>query len=712
MSDSGDFVKIAEAVARHLWGEPNAKQSKKTELRWGKNGSRSLVVEKGTWFDNEAKEGGGVLDLVKREKGVEGREAVEWLREQGFDLPADQRRSSQVSTAPERKPEPEKANKLGELAKTWDYVDENGKLLLQVCRFEQEGGGKTYRQRVPAARGRWDWKIGKTRIVPYALPELLEAAAKHEDVWIVEGEKCADRLREQGLTATCNPMGAGKWKPEFAEYFKGVRKVVMLPDNDDVGRNHMHDVATSLQSVVADLTWLDIPGLEEKEDVFDYYESGGNTDDLFALVTEEGRRWTPESPKSQFGAIRFEDLDIPGEELQPIIDGFYTVADISVTAGPSKSGKSFLLTHAGMVVAMHSAGYTRLVPDFFGHKVITPGLVIYFAGEGARGVKKRLRAFRKEFKLPKDAHVPFVLLTKRLDLLRPGFGDKPSDTDKLIAECKAWQAYYQAPHVLTIIDTLATASAGADENSAKDMTTIFNNCAKIRDETGSHVALAHHMNASGGKVRGHSSIYANADQIVLVTKDEQTKIRTALLDKNKDEEDGRRLHFELKIVTLGYDERTARDITSCVVLDVGEKNAKSKEPKNLYHPSDGEAVYLKALFAVLKKKGLPPPADLDVPLRTNKVALLADVRDEFDSKFFVDEAEDSKADQRRRAARSRAGKALIKFGVIGTEKTFIWHTGRPIKGRDFKHTLPEVESDEPPPLPLSTDDVDAFIGDR
>jgi hypothetical protein len=32
-----------------------------------------------------------------------------------------------------------------------------------------------------------------------------------------------------GLVATCNAGGAGKWRPEYVEHFRG-RRVVVLPD--------------------------------------------------------------------------------------------------------------------------------------------------------------------------------------------------------------------------------------------------------------------------------------------------------------------------------------------------------------------------------------------------------------------------------------------------------------------------------------------------
>ena len=61
MSDT-DFALIAADVAKRLWGEPNKGHSHALELRWGKNGSKSLDVKGGRWFDHESGIGGKVLD--------------------------------------------------------------------------------------------------------------------------------------------------------------------------------------------------------------------------------------------------------------------------------------------------------------------------------------------------------------------------------------------------------------------------------------------------------------------------------------------------------------------------------------------------------------------------------------------------------------------------------------------------------------------------
>ena len=62
-----DFRNLAEPVARCLLGEPNKALSSKSELRFGTKGSLAIDLTKGTWYDHERDQGGGMFDLIKRE---------------------------------------------------------------------------------------------------------------------------------------------------------------------------------------------------------------------------------------------------------------------------------------------------------------------------------------------------------------------------------------------------------------------------------------------------------------------------------------------------------------------------------------------------------------------------------------------------------------------------------------------------------------------
>lgn len=166
----------------------------------------------------------------------------------------------------------------------YDYRDEQGRLLFQVCRYENP---KDFRQRRQDASGNWSWKVRGTRSVLYRLPELI--ASPDEVVFLCEGEKDADALTKLGLTATTNPggaaMGGAKFKAEHVELLRG-RNVVILPDADDVGRDHAKHVAAKLCGVAASVKILELAGLEPKGDVSDWLAAGGTAEQLRMLADE------------------------------------------------------------------------------------------------------------------------------------------------------------------------------------------------------------------------------------------------------------------------------------------------------------------------------------------------------------------------------------------------------------------------------------------
>ena len=165
----------------------------------------------------------------------------------------------------------------------YDYVDEAGKVLFQVVRFDP----KVFRQRRPDGRGGWVWCVKDCRPVLYRLPELIEAVAKGQPVFIVEGEKDADNLAKLGLPATTNPMGVGKWRGEYNE-IAARRRRRHHPDNDEAGREHVAEVATALHGIAARVRVLDLARhwaeCPAKGDISDWLVAGGTAEKLKALV--------------------------------------------------------------------------------------------------------------------------------------------------------------------------------------------------------------------------------------------------------------------------------------------------------------------------------------------------------------------------------------------------------------------------------------------
>lgn len=134
--------------------------------------------------------------------------------------------------------------------------------------------------------GKWYMGGPKTKI-PYRLPDVIRAVQAQETVFVVEGEKDADTLHEHGLTATTNPCGAGSWPKhqEFNQPFKDAT-IVILPDNDEPGREHADKVAALLRILAKTIKIVPLPGLTESGDVSDWLASGRTIDELKRIVDE------------------------------------------------------------------------------------------------------------------------------------------------------------------------------------------------------------------------------------------------------------------------------------------------------------------------------------------------------------------------------------------------------------------------------------------
>lgn len=200
------------------------------------------------------------------------------------------------------------------LVATYPYCDADGFIVRQKVRYEP----KDFRIRHQGTNGEWVYKAGDGPSVLYRLPEIQAAIAEGTTVWIVEGEKDADRLASLGLAATTNIEGASKeeqkpkWRPEYTEQLKGAARVILLPDNDDAGRSHMRHIAKDLRDKVKAIHMVELPGLPPKGDVSDWLDAGHTKDVLLEIADATPHHEEPTSrapyPLTEIGnAQRFVD---------------------------------------------------------------------------------------------------------------------------------------------------------------------------------------------------------------------------------------------------------------------------------------------------------------------------------------------------------------------------------------------------------------------
>lgn len=373
------------------------------------------------------------------------------------------------------------------MVKSYDYTDANGTLLFQVCRFEP----KTFRQRRPdpTKAGDYQWGMGDVTPVLYRLPEIIEGVATGKQVFIVEGEKDVDALAQYRVLATTSPMGAGKWRESYSDALARA-EVVILPDNDDTGRQHAEQVAASLFAKNARVRIVALPNLPPKGDVSDWLAAGGDFDDLNDLI-EQTPFWHPDpSKKTRWRLSELWKNDSIMRPPPPVVPYLAWSSRCTLLAAREKSGKSTL---TGYIAACVSRG-----SDFLGEpcekgKVLIVGLE-EFIGDTAR----RLQQFNADGDM-----IEIVTF----------FTGNPADR---AAELRA--------HVedvgpsLVIIDSLIAYSEGmlTDANNATQTQLIVKGITAIAHDTGAALILIHHARKSDGKYRDSSAIGGAVDIIAEV----------------------------------------------------------------------------------------------------------------------------------------------------------------------------------------------------
>jgi 5S rRNA maturation endonuclease (ribonuclease M5) len=114
----------------------------------------------------------------------------------------------------------------------------------------------------------------------YRLGKVRAAVAAGRTVYVAEGENDVHALEAIGVTATCNPMGAGKWSKVDASPLHGAAKVVIIADRDKKGAQHASDIWTSLKGHVGK---LEVVQARRGKDAADHIAAGLDADDFLPV---------------------------------------------------------------------------------------------------------------------------------------------------------------------------------------------------------------------------------------------------------------------------------------------------------------------------------------------------------------------------------------------------------------------------------------------
>jgi len=472
---------------------------------------------------------------------------------------------------------------------TYDYTDSEGMLLYQVVRYQP----KTFRQRHKDAAGRWQWNLDGVARSLYRLPELL-SASRQDWVFVVEGEKDVDRMIAEGLPATTSGS-VGSWQPRFAEHFKG-RLVCIIPDSDEPGIRHADAVARSLLGVALEVRLLQLPLMDKGQDVSDWFDLGGQTIELLAMV-DTAPAVTPEPAKP------VEEQPAPADPqdnpaVRPVVVRLSTVTPrplewlwpdrlplgkLSLLAGDPGLGKSYLTLY---MAAQVSRG--RAWPDDTTGWPGIPGSVVLLSAEDdvADTIQPRLVAHGAD-------------LEKVFAIQAVVFADEASAPYhfSLSAHLAALEEAIAGPGDtrLVIIDPISAYLGRTDSHKNADVRALLAPLAAVAGKHRVAIVAVSHLNKSDGtaaiyRTMGSLAFTAAARAVWLVSKDPHCNTRRLLTPA--------KANLAQDVGGLAFSIQDGKVVFESDRLDLTSDEALAKpEPEQRQDRSDAKAFLLSRLEA-------------------------------------------------------------------------------------------------------------------
>jgi len=356
-------------------------------------------------------------------------------------------------------------------------------------------------------------------------------------------------------------------------------------------------------------------------------------------------RLAPGRDKSADGSLPLRfwgDLGIvtPPDRL---IKRLLGTCSLAVLFGEPGCGKTFLAADMGLHVALGRGWFGRPV---------TPGAVLYVAGEGVAGLNNRLAGFKAKHQPGDD--VPFAIVPVAVNL-----GPGGRDADRVITAATAVESRAGIAVQLVIVDTLARSMGSGDENSTADMGAFVAACDRIRLGTGATVLIVHHSGKNGAAgARGSTALQGAADTVIQVEKRDGG--RAARVVKQKDGADSEEIGFDLEVVDVGTDE-DGEAITTCVVVPIDGEAPTSKRRR----PSGASGIVLAALQRAVDDAGKDAPASHHIPNGARVVSVETWRR-------YAYEMMSEATPEARKKAFKRARDALVNGGWAAAWGEFAW----------------------------------------
>ncbi len=313
---------------------------------------------------------------------------------------------------------------------------------------------------------------------------------------------------------------------------------------------------------------------------------GMSADAEFDRVEVEDIGDSAKGPPDMDTLKHFSDLAAMGLKGagEYLIKGLLYLDTLCVMYGRSGEYKTF--------VALDWAFHIAAGLPWNGRKV-KQGLVVYVATEGGGGFPKRIAALAAHYGLKE---CPFVVDIRSIDL-----ASRDNDAQDLLAKIRQAEAHYGCPVRLIVIDTLARAMAGGDENSARDMGSLVKVAEQVQRATKAAFMFIHHQGKDQSKgARGSTALVRAIDTEIEIS-DGEIRVK-----KQRDVDEIRPIKFKFKQILLGKDEE-GDNVTSGVI----ELVSASEFAKDDLKPT--EALFVEAHNAVARRNAIAAGTPEDWP---------------------------------------------------------------------------------------------------
>lgn len=297
-----------------------------------KPGSFHISVD-GLWKDFATGEGGDLVSLVSKARGVSLKEAAaEIIRRSGGTPEEAPRRTSAKKKIPAVIPIPDDARaalnaeissasaseRHGEKAVGWRYYTADGGWAFAVVRYNKPDGGKDVIPYYYGDDGRWhEGQAYADKRPLYNLPAIVNAPADARFL-IVEGEKCGSVSVPGWILTTWSAGALSTAKTDFSPITQAAAegRVTIWPDADEPGLKAAQAIARRLPGARV----LDIQGKPAGWDIADAQAEGA---DLSAFLRDcpTTDALAPDAPADAETAQFFRCLGYDAERYWFLLEG-------------------------------------------------------------------------------------------------------------------------------------------------------------------------------------------------------------------------------------------------------------------------------------------------------------------------------------------------------------------------------------------------------